>query len=58
MKDETIDLVLENNVTCDKQFFVDMTFGGGGHIFALSEGRKAKVFGLDQDPDALKSGRE
>tara|TARA_B100000886_G_scaffold235495_1_gene164825 strand:- start:1064 stop:1996 length:933 start_codon:yes stop_codon:yes gene_type:complete len=59
LKDETIELVLGNNVTCDKKFYIDMTFGGGGHCFYLVErDANSKVVGLDQDPDALKSGKD
>ena len=59
LKNETIHAVYENNVNADKKFFVDMTFGGGGHIFALSELEgEHKCIGLDQDPDALESGYE
>ena len=36
-----------------------MTFGGGGHIFALEELEgEHRCIGLDQDPDALESGYE
>ena len=59
LKEETVNAVLENTITSEDQFFVDMTFGGGGHCFYLSQNNsKAKVVGLDQDPDALDSGRK
>ena len=59
LKNETIHAVYENNVIADKKFFVDMTFGGGGHIFALEELEgEHRCIGLDQDPDALESGYE
>lgn len=38
--------------------FADMTFGAGGHTFALSNiTESGRVFSVDQDPDALKNGR-
>lgn len=59
LKNETIISVLENNVENSKKYFIDMTFGGGGHCFYLSDLNKdAKVIGLDQDPDALFSGQK
>lgn len=59
LKDETVNAVLENTISSKDQFFVDMTFGGGGHCFHLSQSNPmAKVIGLDQDPDALESGRK
>ena len=33
LKEETVNAVLENTITSEDQFFVDMTFGGGGHCF-------------------------
>jgi 16S rRNA (cytosine1402-N4)-methyltransferase len=59
LKKETIQAMIENQVSSRDLYFVDMTFGGGGHCFALSDlDEKLKVVGLDQDPDALSSGRE
>lgn len=59
LKDETIEGVIQNNVMSDDLYYVDMTFGGGGHCFALSSlAAGSKVVGLDQDPDALASGQE
>lgn len=38
--------------------FADMTFGGGGHTVALAKSCDgAKVFSVDQDPDAIKNGK-
>lgn len=35
--------------------YVDATFGGGGHSKAILEsGKDMKLFGIDQDPDAIK----
>jgi 16S rRNA (cytosine1402-N4)-methyltransferase len=40
-------------------FFADLTFGGGGHTFALSDRFPGStIYSTDQDPDALANGRE
>lgn len=39
--------------------FADLTFGAGGHTFALSDRvNGSTVYSTDQDPDALKNGEE
>ncbi len=39
--------------------FADLTFGAGGHTFALSDQLSGSiVYATDQDPDALKNGYE
>ncbi len=39
--------------------FADLTFGAGGHTFALSDQISGSiVYSTDQDPDALKNGNE
>ncbi len=39
--------------------FADLTFGAGGHTFALSDQVSGStVYSTDQDPDALKNGNE
>jgi len=39
--------------------FADLTFGAGGHTFALSDHIDGStVYSTDQDPDALKNGNE
>ena len=39
--------------------FADLTFGAGGHTFAISDHiAGSTVFSTDQDPDALKNGYE
>lgn len=39
--------------------FADLTFGAGGHTFALSDHiTGSTVYAVDQDPDALKNGEE
>ncbi len=37
----------------DGEIFVDGTFGGGGHSRALLEAAFCRVWGIDQDPDAV-----
>ena len=41
------------------KIFADLTFGAGGHTFALSDHVSGStVYSTDQDPDALKNGEE
>jgi 16S rRNA (cytosine1402-N4)-methyltransferase len=41
------------------KIFADLTFGAGGHTFALSDQVSGSiVYSTDQDPDALKNGEE
>jgi 16S rRNA (cytosine1402-N4)-methyltransferase len=41
------------------KIFADLTFGAGGHTFALSDQvAGSTVYSTDQDPDALKNGHE
>lgn len=43
--------------TSTQKYFGDMTFGGGGHSFAIAESfAKAHIFSVDQDNDALENG--
>lgn len=43
--------------TSGSLLFADLTFGGGGHTFALSDHiAGSTVYSTDQDPDALKNG--
>ena len=50
---EVIDILCEN----EGSVFADMTFGAGGHTFALAKtSDSAVVHSVDQDPDALKNG--
>jgi 16S rRNA (cytosine1402-N4)-methyltransferase len=40
-----------------RKVFADLTFGAGGHTFALSDRISGStVYSVDQDPDALKNG--
>lgn len=57
LKKECIDFLTENHDQSKNAYYADLTFGGGGHTFALKESSvKAHVFSCDQDPDALKNG--
>ena len=57
LKDECLSFMTEN--AKPKAFFADLTFGGGGHSFALLDLDKSyKLIGVDQDPDALKNGHK
>jgi 16S rRNA (cytosine1402-N4)-methyltransferase len=45
--------------TSGSKIFADLTFGAGGHTFALSDQVAGSiVYSTDQDPDALKNGLE
>lgn len=59
LKKECVDLLTENAVAGEKSYFADLTFGGGGHSFEfLYRSPLFHVCSTDQDPDALKNGRE
>ena len=59
LKKECVDLLTENASTSEKSFFADLTFGGGGHSFEfLYRSPLFYVCSTDQDPDALRNGRE
>ncbi len=54
---EVVDILSENCEQLENINFADMTFGAGGHTFALAtEVNKCRVYSVDQDPDALKNG--
>ncbi len=45
--------------TSGSKIFADLTFGAGGHTFALSDHVSGStIYSTDQDPDALKNGEE
>lgn len=49
----------ENFETEQKLVLCDMTFGAGGHSLAMAERYpNARVFSVDQDPDALENGKK
>ncbi len=57
LKKECIEILSEKRLEQDKIYFADMTFGAGGHTFALKDvSKNAFVYSCDQDPDALKNG--
>lgn len=59
LKAECIQYLTENADFSKKCYFADLTFGGGGHTFALKDtSPNSYVYSCDQDPDALKNGRE
>lgn len=48
---------LEASITNENPIFADMTFGAGGHTFGLAKlSEHAKVYAVDQDPDAIENG--
>jgi 16S rRNA (cytosine1402-N4)-methyltransferase len=56
MLPETLEYLVPQNkeAVCN---FADMTFGGGGHTYALADSMEnCKVYSTDQDPDAIKNG--
>ncbi|WP_127715370.1 16S rRNA (cytosine(1402)-N(4))-methyltransferase RsmH [Halobacteriovorax sp. HLS] len=56
---EVIEILCGNTETDDELTFADMTFGAGGHTFALARAREnCTVHSVDQDPDALNNGRK
>jgi len=55
LKDECLQFLTENAPS--NSYFADLTFGGGGHSFAIMDlDESYKLVGVDQDPDALKNG--
>lgn len=51
-------IVSEDNKNTDFKF-ADMTFGGGGHTFALAKKySSSNVYAVDQDPEAIANGSE
>lgn len=59
MRDECISFLTENCSESEKSYFADLTFGGGGHSFALLETNvNYELVSVDQDPDALENGKK
>ena len=53
-----VDHVLELAALGEPGLIVDCTLGGGGHAGALLETfERARLIGIDRDPDALVAGR-
>ncbi len=42
----------------DGAIYVDGTFGAGGYSTAILDAADCRVFGIDRDPHALKTGEE
>ena len=56
---ECLDAMKKGAQDSGSKFFADLTFGGGGHTFALSDQiPDSTVYSTDQDPDALKNGED
>ena len=54
---ESIDYLYEDISDGQKCLFADLTFGGGGHSFAiLDRMESSKLISFDQDPEALANG--
>ena len=59
MLQECLDALKLGSATSGSKLFADLTFGAGGHTFALSDQVDGStVYSVDQDPDALKNGQE
>jgi 16S rRNA (cytosine1402-N4)-methyltransferase len=60
LKKECIDGLCQNvKSKNEKSYFADLTFGGGGHSFEfLYQSPNFQLISTDQDPDALKNGRQ
>lgn len=59
MLKECLDAMELGSKTSGSLVFADLTFGAGGHTFALSDHVSGStVYSTDQDPDALKNGQE
>ncbi len=57
LKKECIEALTERAAAYVHCYLADLTFGGGGHTFALAKAAaNITVFATDQDPDALKNG--
>jgi len=59
MLKECLDALELGSKASGSLIFADLTFGAGGHTFALSDHMAGStVYSTDQDPDALKNGEE
>jgi 16S rRNA (cytosine1402-N4)-methyltransferase len=59
MLKECLEALELGSKTSGSLIFADLTFGAGGHTFALSDHISGStVYSTDQDPDALKNGSE
>jgi 16S rRNA (cytosine1402-N4)-methyltransferase len=56
---ECLEALEKGSVDSGVKTFADLTFGAGGHTFALSDRVPGSiVYSVDQDPDAIKNGQE
>lgn len=56
---ECLDTFKESAENLSTSRFADMTFGAGGHSLGIAkEISNSHVYGVDQDPDAIKNGNE
>ena len=59
MLKECLEAMEQGSTASGSLIFADLTFGAGGHTFALSDRISGStVYSTDQDPDALKNGEE
>ena len=59
MLKECLEALELGSTASGSKIFADLTFGAGGHTFALSDHiNGSTVYSTDQDPDALKNGEE
>ncbi len=59
MLKECLSALEEGSRASGSLLFADLTFGAGGHTFALSDHMAGStIYSTDQDPDALKNGEE
>lgn len=59
MLEECLDALKLGSKASGSLVFADLTFGAGGHTFALSDQVSGStIYSVDQDPDALKNGME
>ena len=57
MYKECLSALTDNSGTSNT--YADMTFGAGGHTFGIARSNPdALVYSVDQDPDAIKNGKE
>jgi 16S rRNA (cytosine1402-N4)-methyltransferase len=55
--DECVDAII--NSECSSNCVADLTFGGGGHSFhMLNKKPELKIYGVDQDDDAIKNAKK
>ena len=59
MLKECLEALEKGSQDSGSKIFADLTFGAGGHTFALSDHISGStIYSTDQDPDALKNGND